>query len=327
MITVQCTCGAKGMAPPTLAGKTVRCKSCSAPISIPNTAPPNAAPSDIYDIAQPASRPAAARGPADGPPPIPPLPPEPKPQSTKSRPRAEPSDRSFWPDLALSFGFMFRPANLLIFTGAVILGLLAEFIPVRWLDRIPFGLLCAIYMGTIEESAGGSDDLPNSADYEGFFESIILPIARFMGVSLVLGLFAVILFFVATIPIESETTAIYVAVAIGAAVAFLWPMSMLMAALGGLTTLFRLDVMARSIAGAIVPYLAVWGALLVAVALIAAPYFVFTPEDDSGGFDPFTNVPGRTVASVLGVYATLVSMRSIGLLYRHFSDRFPWSFG
>ncbi|MBL0921435.1 MAG: hypothetical protein IBJ10_04825 [Phycisphaerales bacterium] len=326
MITVQCSCGAKGMAAPTLAGKTVRCRSCSAPITIPSAAPPGAPPDDIYDIAPPTAGP-PLRSDLSGPPPIPPLPPEPKPQSAKSKRRAEASDRSFWPDLALSFGFMFRPANLLVFTGAVILGLLSEFIPVRWIDRIPFGLLCAIYMGTIEESAGGSDDLPNSADYEGFFESIILPIARFMGVSLALGLFAVVLFFVVTIPIESETTAIYVAVAIGAAVAFLRPMSMLMAALGGLTSLVRLDMMARSVAAAIVPYLAVWAALLVAMALIVAPYVLSTAEDDSGGFDPFTNIPGRTVAAVLGVYATLVSMRSIGLLHRHFSDRFPWSFG
>ena len=35
----------------------------------------------------------------------------------------------------------------------------------------------------------------------------------------------------------------------------------------------------------------------------------------------------RMVASLVSLYATLVTMQAIGLYYRHFSDRFPWSAG
>lgn len=327
MITVQCSCGAKGMAPPTLAGKTVRCKSCSAPISIPNTAPPNTAPSDIYDIAQPAVGP-HVRVASGGPPPIPPLPPEPKPQSSKPRPRAEPGDRSFWPDLALSFGFMFRPVNLLVLIGAVLLALFAELVPVPFVGLIPMAILCALYLGTIEATAGGSDDLPNGANYEGVWTSLILPVVRFVGVSVILVLFAILLIALTTFNMEPESdNAELVGVLVVACVAFLWPISMLMVALGGVMTLFRVDLMVRSIASAFVPYLAIWVALLAAIGVQVGAEMMMGVPETTDSIDPFADAPARAALAVLGIYCMLVAMRCIGLFYRHYNDRFAWSAG
>ena len=40
-----------------------------------------------------------------------------------------------------------------------------------------------------------------------------------------------------------------------------------------------------------------------------------------------TGLVGYALATLASVYATIVSMKLIGLYYRHYSDRFPWDAG
>ncbi len=315
MIDVVCVCGAQGRAPDELAGKTVRCKKCGGPIRIAPAA------SDSYDIAYDLAAPAPAAV-AVAPPTMSTAMPAPSRRSSAP----ERASRSFWTDLPLSFTFVFRPVNLLVFIGALVLGLVNEFMFVPFVWLIPFAALCALYMATITETAGGSDDLPNGSDFDGLVSSLVLPLARFVGVGFTLILFGYLLYaiFAMVAGFESSNTAAYV---IASGAAFLWPISMLMVALNGILAMFRVDLMVRSIAAAFVPYLAIWGTVLVALALVVAPSYFLPAKEETDSINPFANAPFRAVMSVAQVYVTLVAMRCIGLFYRHYSDRFPWDGG
>ena len=329
MITVRCSCGARGQAPPELAGKKVRCKKCSAPILIPAPEAEPAGFDDVggYDLAEVGAR-AMSLGDdafAAAPAPLPAAPPTTIPPRRRQEERRE---RSFWSDLLMSFTFMFRPANVLVLIGAALLALFAELVPVPFVGLVPLAMLCALYMGTIEETAGGSDDLPNGGSFEGVWTSLIMPVVRMVGVSVILALMAFLLIGLATFSMDPESDeASLVGVLVVAGVAFLWPISMLMVALGGVLTLFRVDLMVRSIVSAFVPYLAIWVALVVALGVQFGVGMMILSDEEAEATDVFADAPARAVIAVLGVYAWLVATRCIGLFYRHYNDRFAWSAG
>jgi hypothetical protein len=94
---------------------------------------------------------------------------------------------------------------------------------------------------------------------------------------------------------------------------FLWPMTVLCFALGGVSCLGRLDLLVVTIAKTLPVYLLT--VLLVnGVDLIVT---FFTPDG------PFS---GPTfLHRVVQVYADIFAMRVIGLYYAHFKRRFAWS--
>jgi hypothetical protein len=103
---------------------------------------------------------------------------------------------------------------------------------------------------------------------------------------------------------------------------------MLAASIGGAGAAVRLDLLVRTIGSAFLPYLGVWLMLLIAgvatsVSLLEGLGLLpgFLERAMSYGF-------GATLVSVfMGVYTTIITMKLIGLYYRHYSDRFPWDAG
>ena len=110
----------------------------------------------------------------------------------------------------------------------------------------------------------------------------------------------------------------------------LWPMMLLVVAVGGIPGLVRFDLMLLTIIKSfpayvlvvILAYAGVVGpALLTAVALAAA-------AEGTEGAGLIGAALGIGAAfMVLKVYANIVTMRVIGLYYHHFKHRFAWSWG
>ncbi len=111
---------------------------------------------------------------------------------------------------------------------------------------------------------------------------------------------------------------------------FLWPMVVLCVALGGFGTAFRIDLMARSIMGALPAYLATVFAVGAAITL----KFVIAGSVASG-VGSGTGVGGAVGSSLfvsmlatgVALYFDIVAMRMIGLYYHHFKHRFAWDWG
>lgn len=113
---------------------------------------------------------------------------------------------------------------------------------------------------------------------------------------------------------------------------FMWPMTILCVALGGLSTLWRIDLMCLTILRTLPVYLLTvvivvaseGGGLLLQTAI----YSSIAPLNASGGLAPLGD---RMIAAfssnAIRVYATIVMLRAIGLYYHHFKHRFTWNWG
>ena len=99
---------------------------------------------------------------------------------------------------------------------------------------------------------------------------------------------------------------------------FAWPAALLVVSIGGAATAFQLDAIAMTILKSFLPYVAVVG--LIAATMIFQSLSAKHFYERSGG-----GVMAVVVQSVIAQWAWIVSMRCVGLYYRHFKGRFPWS--
>jgi hypothetical protein len=115
---------------------------------------------------------------------------------------------------------------------------------------------------------------------------------------------------------------------------FLWPFVVLCVGIGGVESLFRLDLMLATVFRTLGPY-AVTVALMVGAAVIGYLIEEVAASRLAGG-GAGAGGAGRQLASgfflsvvSLGItiYFDIVLMRLIGLYYHHFKDKFAWDWG
>jgi prepilin signal peptidase PulO-like enzyme (type II secretory pathway) len=94
----------------------------------------------------------------------------------------------------------------------------------------------------------------------------------------------------------------------------LWPMMLLVVALGGIRSLIRFDLMMLTIAKTFPAY-----ALVVVFAYVGVVGPALLPED--------VGLAAWAALLAVEVYAGIFTMRVIGLYYHHFKNRFAWSWG
>jgi len=108
----------------------------------------------------------------------------------------------------------------------------------------------------------------------------------------------------------------------------LWPMILLVTAVGGPAALVRFDLIVITILKCPHVYLLV---VILAYVGVVGPALLstFVLEGGGGGaLSSFATVAGMTAAlTLLEVYANVFTMRVIGLYYHHFKHRFAWSWG
>lgn len=207
------------------------------------------------------------------------------------------------------------------------------------------------FLFRVAHAASANDDtLPELSSDEGWLEGLVLPLLG----SLLSWVVAALPFLVAVIALysydqtggmETAVQCIGFLVTKNALIAFepdlgggpmlgclaiiallLWPMFLLVTAIGGLPCIARLDLIAVAIARSLPAYLLM---SVIATVLMLVPSFLWElvgPEWDPAS----TERPPIGVFALMGcavVYFQIVAMRAIGLYYHYFKHRMAWSWG
>jgi hypothetical protein len=328
-IRVQCSCGKRLAFPDGTEGRYGKCKQCGQPVLIEQqTQDAQPDPAAGGGGEQPAST-----AYADNPQWLPGY----RGQGGDAVVRADGQHvrpRGFWSDVGRSFVFFTDTDNLFSFLIVVVVNALIRMSDVMAvLGAFAFGMfvgawilrcwLFAFLINTITEIARGEDTLP-SVSVSDVWEDLVRPAWLFVASMVLVEIPAIVL-----LVARPDTTAIHLPWILALVGLFCWPAAILMVAIGdGFRALWP-HLVLRTILSAFGAYVAVWCLLLLAALPIFLPILVkagYVPGwpvafGDAGG-------PARIVSGLLGCvaesYTMVVSMRLIGLYYRHFKGRFPW---
>lgn len=305
-IELVCECGTVLHVPESAAGRQGRCKVCGRQMMVPTA-------EELTRKRERELDPRFARGSSIG-------------QQAAS---GEPV-RGFWSDAARGFVLNGSAINLipLVFVWILLLlmvflsyamcvGILGKFIVGGW--------LCAFCMNIIRETAGGEDDIPTLNINDGIWEDIVVPLAEFIGSAL--AVLAPCLIFLLLHVTTDLIGMDYAARGLAVAGLFAWPAALLMVSLGGWTAPFQLDMLFLTIVRSFGAYVAI----LLLLVLTAGLASLFIGQVISTGTDVLAagrfSLGTMAATQLIQAYALIVSMRCIGLYYRHFKGLFPWSAG
>ena len=236
----------------------------------------------------------------------------------------------FWRSLAGSFFFFLSPGN---FITLILLVFIHLFLPLLGYAGIlgaigrflVYGYLCSFYLSVIRETASGEDDLP-SMGYANWFDDVLWPMIHFAGTWVVafLPLAAVhIASLIWRFEVAAELT-----IALTVAGALLWPAIALIVAIGsGFGGLWP-HVVVGTVVAAPIAYVSV------CVMVAVTGFLLYLPDSAmvNGALvqSGLSNKPAMAVlmpilGAILSPYTTIITMRGIGLYYRHFKHKLPWS--
>ncbi len=257
-------------------------------------------------------------------------------------------ERSFWGDLAASFMFFAEPENFLTFllltalnalptmaslTGAMLLvppTIRPVLIFVALLQWLVLGYIFAVYLAIMVETAAGEDQLPSLWVASHPLE-LFMPVLRFVlswVVTLLPAGLAVLLAW--RVGGQRPEVGVFLSALAGvlAVVGVLvWPVVILAGTMGNSFRGMRPWTMVHTALVAPVPYLAVWGVLLLAALMFWLPRSVFLAgwvQTLAAGTTLKVGVLMTLLGATMSTYAAVVAMRAIGLYYRHYKRRFPW---
>ncbi|MBU0639249.1 MAG: hypothetical protein KKB50_10330 [Planctomycetes bacterium] len=210
------------------------------------------------------------------------------------------------------------------------------------------GWYCAFCLNAVQDATAGEEDLSQPSLTGAWIDEIIAPAIKFLvawvvvripvtlyllttmlprgiGIDEVTQLTSVLFLSTSDVFLEDSTAgepAAFAAFYFGGT--FLWPMVILIVAVGGIPGLLRIDLIVRTIFRTFPAYLCTVVLVYVALAIpvvYAMSGLALTQPSLSGllllGF----------FARGFEIYAMIVAMRVIGLYYHHFKRRFAWSWG
>ncbi|MCA9254364.1 MAG: hypothetical protein KDA33_01945, partial [Phycisphaerales bacterium] len=129
------------------------------------------------------------------------------------------------------------------------------------------GWFASMYFAIIQETASGSEDMPGLTLEDGWWDGIFAPAFRYLGAIAIVLAPAICLTIAEGVGrLPSFMTSLIPIWFIGGV--FLLPMSMMLFAFRSASTILRLDLVLVTIAKTILPYLAIWGMLLLVSVLI-----------------------------------------------------------
>lgn len=362
-------CGTKYRASRELAGKKLKCKKCgaafrvqgSAAVSKPKPEPKPKPPLDddgLYhfadldglDSGQAVERPAPA--PTTAPQAAILKESSPMKYATKaSEARVSGAYRGYFTSLAQTMAFPGRANDLAVFVIfwiiiTVVFGISSVPLPCGLslvISVIGFGWWSAYMFQAVLGGAGGEENLPDFDLTGGWVDDIIIPCIKMIATYLFVmipafGLFLLAAGGVGTL-MSNSTSGASAAVAAGglaltaigltALAFFVWPMVVLVTAVGGLPAVFRVDLIIRTLLRTLPAYLVTVGTVYVALGAM----YVFTLASLLGLDITFEEAGLGVILMVTAVhglvctYCWILAMRAIGLYYHHFKSRFAWSWG
>jgi hypothetical protein len=355
------SCGQKYQLPDTAIGRRARCKKCQTVFTV--EAPQGEGPIPIADDPFPlageldAAVERGAREPAPAHTAATTLPPAMPDMSRLGEAAAATGGKSYWKDLVWSLLFPTSPGNLITFT--LLCALLAFYTFLMMLPVfacvlcvlkvivaiIVVGAYCAFLFNVIVQAAGGDEDLPSIA-LSDVWNDMILPLSRMIGSVLLVSLpvIAYLIYLGAAggpgmgtlgpgvLGILSIARDFVILGVLLVLAVFLWPIVVLCVALGGLSSLTRLDLVFVTIVKSFPAYLLT---VLLVVGCVLLRGFI---EDQvatqiakaSGGIR--IDISGAAIATavigvVINTYFEIVAMRCVGLYYHHFKHKFAWDWG
>jgi hypothetical protein len=231
-------------------------------------------------------------------------------------------ENGFWKDGFGVFVFATNPDSLMKSLILVVAFVITDFIPTilgALLSLAVLGLAYGFCFTIVQYSAGGDDDLPEPLDFDNIIDSVVAPLFSVFIITFGLALFPIAVFY--GVPGNGIVLAASVFLSV-----FLWPVTVLLVALGDFWMGFRIDLAIRTVVSAFVPYLFVW--FMIGLAVVAQ----VVASGAGGSWLPdavLTTNPlvFSLISNLMLVFIMITSMKIIGLYYRHYSDRFPWSAG
>ncbi len=337
MIDFHCACGAAIRMPASTAGRRATCTTCGQKVTIPSPALQSAFAGEPDFALEPEG---ASAGPAAVT--MPPVPEPPRSQYTTSSREAFEAARQARRQRGFSSDALLAFINVVTFRSLISVGSLAIMLAAsgaylvsalagsagRTGRRNGFGLVLmsvgAVFLYAYEVivyTAGGEDDMPAFWDIEDFraeMFSAVVSLAATIGVLLIPSFVTLI----TMLMLSAHEDTIVKALAITAGVSMLlFPVTILAVALGGVSVLGRFDLIVRTVIAAPIAYLAVLLTVAIAGLISAGLVYVIATGPGASAIAIFGG------AGLLLAYFSVVCARQIGLFYRHFSDRFPWTAG
>jgi hypothetical protein len=227
-------------------------------------------------------------------------------------PLAVETPRGFGADLAWSFLLPLVRGNWGILVSLTLAMAIAGWIPLVGflLTRLVSAYLAALSLATIAHAASGEDDFPN-VWIHNVWEDLVLPFVQFAG-SWLIVLAPLIVLSLATYSGNVHVPASVPYIVGGAGLLFF----------GGSLNAARPDIVVRTALAAPPAYLTVCAGVAIAGAIQILPDYY--PLES-----PVAGIPGTILVGLaetaLSVYALLVASRIVGLYYRHFKNRLPWT--
>lgn len=277
------------------------------------------------------------------------------PGSQAAPPRPPGHARRYFRDVLWSFLLFTNPHNLAIVAGVWIVMVLMQFSAIGCFYAsigmlLIHGWYAAFRLNIIGAAANGEEDLPNLGEtFEDPWEGLILPLLKFL-VTWLMSRLPLILYAIYLLKQMASSSGNFSAMdlflgaarygdysalsnnlsgdmVIGLAASllglFMWPMFLLVAALGGISALVRIDLMVRTI-------VMTFPAYICTVLLICAAYGLEMAAASLIGAK-VTSLSNMIIAGIgmtaVSIYIEIIAMRVIGLYYHHFKGRFAWSWG
>jgi hypothetical protein len=240
-------------------------------------------------------------------------------------------------DCAWSAVLIFSLGNMLRF---VLLSLTAVFIGVLAVIPVGFclfgifrligivaatGWLCSYLFNVVESAAAGEEDLPDLSFSDGIWEDGIVPFFKFVAMSILVHV--PLIAYVATLGLSAATvtqTDDPVLLGLIWSRALLFPMAMLITAVGGVGSFLRPDLIFKTILRSFLPYLATCAVTALALGTISVVTDAALSSTTIFGGSLWATM---AVLLVLTIVCWIIAMRCIGLYYHHFKARFAWDWG
>ncbi len=303
-VVYNCPCGSRIRLSASVAGRKARCRKCGRVFTVPAVPSPRFEPPPVVIEIEPDEDDLTFR-------------------------TVEPENH-FWSDLACNFVFFVFEGNMITMFVIAFMHFLLDCL--SWMPSLFFwrfailiaqlllaGWLCAFYLATTLHAAGGEDDLPNS--WSSDWLELVEMFFQFLATALIAMLPWIVLRCLQVFAGRAIPDNAFVAADIGAIV--IWPAIVLTLAIGrSLGGLWPHVVLRVPLAGPIA-YLAVCVTVAAALVLTGAldvPYGV-SPAQFLAGLNPWAEA---AIGSLLTAYAAIVSMRAVGLYYRHYKHRLPF---
>jgi len=255
---------------------------------------------------------------------------------------------AYFRSLGRSLAFPVRGGDLITFGIVWVIVVAGELVRhagaclglIGWL--IVTGWYMSFQLNVVLGAANGEEDLPTLTLTEGFWDDVVMPFFKMLVTRIVIylpaGVFVALMAganWSASVTGSGPLALVQGLGVDGVVVAgllllgghFLWPMLILIVAVGSMAGLVRLDLIVRTVARSFPAYLLTVLAVYVSIGLAFGASILWGLRQASTPGGTASTLVWALPLKIVELYCTVIAMRAIGLYYHHFKHKFAWSWG